>query len=89
MALGAQAGDVLRMIMNQSLKLTLVGLIVGAVASLALTRYIASLLFNVKPTDPITLISVALFLALVSIVASYIPARRAARVNPIVALRYE
>jgi putative ABC transport system permease protein len=89
MALGAQTGDVLRMILNQSLVLTLVGLVVGTIASLALTRYLASLLFNVKPTDPVTLVSVSLLLALVSVVASYIPARRAARVNPIVALRYE
>jgi putative ABC transport system permease protein len=89
MALGAQAGDVLRMILNQSLKLTLIGIVLGTFASVALTRFIASLLFNVKPTDPVTLVSVSLVLASVAIVASYIPARRAARVNPIVALRYE
>jgi putative ABC transport system permease protein len=89
MALGAQAGDVLRMILNQSVKLTIVGLIVGTLASVALTRFIASLLFDVDPTDPVTLISVSLLLAVVSILASYIPARRAARVNPVVALRYE
>jgi putative ABC transport system permease protein len=89
MALGAQAADVLRMILNQSMRLTLVGLALGAIASLALTRFISSMLFNVTPTDPLTLASVLLLLAMVALVASYIPARRAARVNPTVALRYE
>jgi putative ABC transport system permease protein len=89
MALGAQARDVLRMILSQSLKLTAIGLIVGSIASIALTRFIGNLLFEVKPTDPITLVSVSLLLAVVSLVASYIPAHRAARVNPMVALRYE
>jgi len=89
MALGAQRGDVLRMIIREGMLLTAVGLAVGVAGALALTRVLRSLLFEIKPTDPTTFIGVALLLMLVALFACYLPARRAMRVDPMVALRYE
>ena len=89
MALGAQMKDVLRMILGQSMKLTLIGLGIGLAASLALTRTLKTLLFGVQPTDLTTLIIVSLVLIAVALIASYVPARRATKVDPLVALRYE
>jgi putative ABC transport system permease protein len=89
MALGARAGDVLRMIVLRGTVLALIGVAVGLAASLVLTRLIESMLFRVKATDPLVYASVALLLTAVAALASYIPARRAARVDPTVALRYE
>lgn len=89
MALGAQAGDVLKLVVGQGLMLTLSGIIIGLLASLALTRLIKSLLFGVAATDPLTFIYVSLFLIVVAMLACYIPARRATRIDPMVALRYE
>ncbi len=88
-ALGAERGDVLRLIMGRGMRLTAAGLAIGFVAALALGRFVASLLYGVTPTDPLTLLAVALFLALVAMLASYLPARRATRVDPMVALRAE
>ncbi|HEX5885949.1 MAG TPA: FtsX-like permease family protein [Pyrinomonadaceae bacterium] len=88
-ALGAQLKDVLRMILGHSMKLTLIGLAIGLAASLALTRTLKTLLFGVQPTDLTTLIIVSLVLIAVALIASYVPARRATRVDPLVALRYE
>ncbi len=89
LALGAQRRDILRLILGQGTKLTLMGVVVGMIAAIALTRLMSSLLFAVSPIDPLTFASVIVLLTLVALLASYIPARRAMRVDPMVALRYE
>jgi putative ABC transport system permease protein len=89
LALGAGGADVLRMVMWRGMSLCGVGLALGLAAAYGLTRLMASLLFEVKPTDPPTFASVALALAAVAALATWIPARRAMRVDPIVALRYQ
>jgi putative ABC transport system permease protein len=89
MALGARPADLLKMTLRRGLVLTAIGVAVGLAGSFALTRAMASLLYNVKPTDPPTFIGVALLLTAVALLATYIPARRAAAVDPMVALRWE
>jgi putative ABC transport system permease protein len=89
MALGAQTRDVLKMIMKQGMTRALIGVGVGLVASLVLTRLMKSLLFGVSATDPLTFAFIALLLSTVALLACYIPARRAARVDPLIALKYE
>ncbi len=89
MALGAQVGQVLRMILSQGAVLAGIGLVLGTLGALALRKMLASLLFAVAPTDPLIFGLVLVFLALVSLLACWWPARRAARVDPLVALRYE
>jgi putative ABC transport system permease protein len=89
MALGAQHRDVLRLVMKDGVKLGLLGIVLGLAGAIALTRVMVSVLFEVKPTDPATLICVALLLAAVAVLACYIPARRALSIHPMTALRRE
>ena len=89
MALGAEKGDIYRLVLGQGFRLTLAGLVVGTALGLAFTRLLKAQLFGVSETDAITFVSVGLLLAVVALLACHIPARRATRVDPMVALRYE
>jgi len=89
MALGAEQGTVLRMVMKQGLRMALFGVVLGVAAALALTRLMSSMLTGVSASDPETFIGVACALIFVALGACWIPARRATRVDPLVALRYE
>jgi len=89
MALGAQRPAVVRVIVGQGVRFALLGLCIGVVAAVVVTRWMSSVLFEVKPTDPLTFAAVAMVLGTVAFLASYLPARRAMRVDPMVALRYE
>jgi len=89
MALGAQRSDVLKMTVGQGLRLVLTGVAIGLAAAFVLTRVMATLLFGVSPTDPLTFVSISIVLIGVAALASYIPALRATRVDPMFALRYE
>lgn len=89
MAVGAQQADVLRLALGRALRLTLIGIGIGTIGAVLLTRLMSSLLFDVAPTDPLTFVAVIVLLAAVALVASYIPAGRAARIDPIAALRSE
>jgi predicted permease len=89
MALGASRGNVMNRILGQGLRLTIAGLVVGLAGAFGLTRLLQTQLFNVKPTDPITIASVSAFIGLVALIACYIPAARATRVDPMVVLRDE
>ena len=89
MALGAQPQDVLRLVVRQGMAVTLVGIVIGLGGAMVATRLLASFLFGVRATDPMTFLGAALLMAAVAFLASYIPARRATKVDPMVALRYE
>jgi putative ABC transport system permease protein len=89
MALGAQKNDVLGMVIRQGVRLALLGVVIGIAGAIVLTRFLSSLLYGVKTTDPLTFVAVSLLLTAVALPACYIPARRAMRVDPTVALKYE
>lgn len=89
MALGAGKGEVLKMVTGEGIKLALIGVVIGLAGALGLTRFLSGLLYGVKPSDPPTLVAVSALLIAVALFASYIPARQAAKVDPLVALRHE
>jgi len=89
MALGAERRDILKLVVGQGSRVVVVGVGMGILGALALTRFVSSLLYGVRPTDPLTFLAVTLLLTFVALLASYIPARRATKVDPLVALRYE
>jgi putative ABC transport system permease protein len=88
-ALGASTSDVLRMILGEGMRITLIGVGIGVAAALALTRLIANVIYGVSAYDPLTFFGVAILLIGVALLACYLPAKRAMRVDPIIALRYE
>jgi predicted permease len=88
-ALGAQASDILRLVLGHGARLASIGIISGALAAFAMTRLLSSMLFGVSPTDPLTFVGVAILLVLVTLASCYLPARRASRVDPMIALRCE
>jgi len=89
LALGASRREILRLVVGEGMVLAAIGTVVGLTAALGLTRLMASLLYGVRPADPATLAAVSLLLAGIALLACYIPARRATKVDPMVALRYE
>jgi putative ABC transport system permease protein len=89
MSLGASRASVVKLVVGQAMLLVFVGLAVGLLAAAWLSRWMSHMLYGVRPTDPLTFAAVALVLALVALLATYIPARRATRIDPMVALRYE
>jgi ABC-type antimicrobial peptide transport system permease subunit len=89
MALGARHGDVLGLVVGEGFRLALIGVAVGLAAAFGATRFLGGMLYRVSPTDPLTFVLVPAVLTAVAVVASYVPARRASRVDPMTALRYE
>jgi putative ABC transport system permease protein len=89
MALGAGKREVLKMIIGQGIKLALIGVAIGLASALGLTRFLSGLLYGVKPGDPLTLVAVSALLMAVALLACYIPARQAAKVDPMITLKYE
>ena len=88
-ALGANHNDVLRLVLGEGVKVILAGILIGVMGALAVTRFLSSMLYGIGTTDPITFGSVSFLLSVVALVACYVPARRAMRLNPLIALRCE
>src|SRR5439155_23929122 len=88
-ALGAQKGDVVRLVARETIPMVGAGVLIGLVASLGLTRFVRALLYEITPGDPLTFVGVAAVLSVVAMIAALVPARRAARVDPVIALRSE
>jgi ABC-type antimicrobial peptide transport system permease subunit len=86
MALGAQKSDVLRLVVRQGMILAVIGVVAGLIGAFGLTRVMGSLLFSVRPDDPLTFLAISLLLIAVAFLACYLPARRAAKLNPVIAL---
>ena len=89
MALGAQMSDVLKLVLRSGMSLALIGIAVGLVGAFALMRLLSTLLFGVRPTDTVIFVAVSVCLLVTALIACYLPARRATKVDPLVALRYE
>ena len=89
MALGATRADIMKLVVGNGMLLTMIGIGIGVIASIGLTRVMQTFLFDVGATDAVTFIAVSALLIIVALIANYIPARRATRVNPVIALRYE
>jgi putative ABC transport system permease protein len=89
MSLGAEARDIFRLVVGQALKMVVIGLIGGIAIAIAGTRVMTSLLYGVTATDPVTFGSICVLIGVIALIASYIPAHRAARVDPLVAIRYD
>ena len=89
MALGATARDVFKLIVGRGMKLTVIGVVIGVAGAIAVTRLLHGLLFNTSATDPFIFIAISILLSVAAFLACYIPARRAAKVDPLIALRYE
>jgi putative ABC transport system permease protein len=89
MALGAAQPHVMKLVLGQGLKLTLIGVAIGLIGAIGVTRLLSSMLYEVPPTDPLTFAGVTLLLGAIALLATYVPARRAVKVDPNIALRYE
>jgi putative ABC transport system permease protein len=89
MALGARSREIMRLVMRQGARIMIIGVVLGVAGALALSRVMANFVFGVQPRDPVTFVFVTAFVALIALLASFIPARRATKVNPMVALRHE
>ena len=89
MALGAQRGNVLRLVLREGLQLAALGIAAGLLGALAVVRFMGNLLYDIKPTDPVTFVAIPLLLGTVALLACWVPARRAVKVDPMEALRYE